>query len=65
MSYNPDAPVFANEPALTIGVIVAVVVTLGNVFGIAGLDANTVGTVVTDALVLLGALGIRRNVTPV
>jgi hypothetical protein len=65
MAYDPDAPVFANEPALTIGVVVAVLVTLGNVFGVAGLDADTVGTVVTDLVVLLGALGIRSKVTPV
>jgi len=65
MAYDPDAPVFVNEPALTIGVVVAVVVTLGNVFGVAGLDADTVGTVITDALILLGSLGIRSKVSPV
>lgn len=65
MAYDPDAPILANEPALTIGVVVAVVVTLGNIFGIAGLDNDTVGTVITDAVILLGSLGIRQKVTPV
>lgn len=53
-----------NEPVLTAGVIVAAVIALANIFGVV-LDQGTVETIVTDGLVLLGAVTARSKVTPV
>lgn len=51
------------EPALTFGVVAAVIVTLASALGIV-IDFNTVNTIIVAAVPVIAAILTRFHVTP-